>query len=103
MTMSQATVRISERTRETLREIARQEHASIQAVLEKAVEEYRRKRFLEDLNAEYAELRKDPEAWSEIEAERALWDATLADGLPTDEVWDQESRTARKIGGKRPG
>jgi hypothetical protein len=32
-------------------------------------------------NAEYAALRGDPEAWAEIEAERALWDSSIADGL----------------------
>lgn len=76
--MGQATVRISERTRAVLREI----------------EEYRRKRFIEDLNASYAELRNDPEAWKAVETERALWDGTLMDGLPEDEIWDPESRTA---------
>lgn len=101
--MNQATVRINERTRETLREIARQEHASMQAVLERAVEEYRRKRFLEELNSAYEDLRRDPKAWSEIEAERTVWDATLVDGLPADEVWDEESRSVRKTGEKRIG
>lgn len=63
-------------------------------MLEKAVEEYRRKRFLEDLDAAYAELQEDPEAWDAYQAELKVWDATLMDGLP-DEIWDQESRTAR--------
>ncbi len=80
--MSQATVRISERTRETLREIAHAEEESMQAILEKAVEEYRRKRFLEDLNAAYATFRSDREAWTAFEAERAEWETTLGDGLP---------------------
>ncbi len=92
--MGQATVRISERTRETLREIARTQQESMQSVLDKAVEGYRRERFIEDLNASYAELRNDPEAWKAVEAERALWDGTLMDGLAEDEIWDPESRTA---------
>lgn len=91
--MSQATVRISERTRETLRQMARAEDESMQAVLEKAVEAYRRRRFIEDLNASYAELRKDPIAWKAEQGERALWDGTLADGLPEGEIWDPETRT----------
>jgi hypothetical protein len=95
--MSQTTVRISERTRETLREMARSRQESMQAVLEEAVEEYRRKRYIEDLNASYAELRNDPEAWKAVETERALWDGTLMDGLPEDEIWDPESRTARFV------
>ena len=99
--MSQATVRVSERTRETLREIAQAQQESMQSVLERAVEEYRRKRFMEDLNASYAELRNDPDAWKAEEDERALWDRTLLDGLPEDEVWDPDTRTAQFVEVKR--
>lgn len=49
-------------------------------ILEKAVEEYRRARFLEEANQAYAALRADPEAWQAELEERAAWDATLADG-----------------------
>lgn len=73
--MGQAMVRINVHTHQTLREIAQTEHLSMQAVLEKAVEEYRRRRLLEEANAAYAVLRSDPEAWQEIEAERAEWEA----------------------------
>jgi hypothetical protein len=44
------------------------------------------------LNAGYAELRADPEAWAELEAERRLWDATLMDGLDPDERWTEDGR-----------
>ena len=88
--MSQATVRISERTRETLREIARAEQGSMQSVLEKAIEEYRRKSFFEQLDAAYAKLQEDPEAWESYQAELKLWDATLADGLPEGERWGED-------------
>lgn len=75
------TVRISEETHETLRELARESGESLQAVLAKAVEQYRRQRLLGLTNAAYARLRADPEAWREEQAERAAWEATLADGL----------------------
>ena len=48
--MGKARVRISERTRQTLREIAQSADEPMQAVLEKAVEEYRRRHFLERVN-----------------------------------------------------
>jgi hypothetical protein len=99
--MGNAMVRITAKTRESLRELAQAEQGSMQSVLEKAVEEYRRKLFMDALNASYAELRDDPEAWKEVEAERALWDGTLLDGLPEDEVWDEESRSARFVADKR--
>jgi hypothetical protein len=43
-------------------------------------EEDRRKRFLEELSRAYTELREDETAWREEQAERSLWDQTLADG-----------------------
>jgi hypothetical protein len=59
-----------------------------------SAEEARRKQFMEALNAEYAELQKDPEAWADYQAELKLWDVTLMDGLDKDEIWDSETRTA---------
>jgi len=50
-------------------------------VLDEAVKQLERKRFFDEMNRRYAELREDPEAWAEIEAERAEWDATLMDNL----------------------
>jgi hypothetical protein len=81
------TVRISSSAHESLREIAHADREPMQSVLDKAIEEYRRKRFLEDLNRAYAELREDQEAWKEDRAEHALWDHALADGLQDGETW----------------
>ena len=54
----------------------------MQKVLERALEVYRRRRFLERVNAAYASLRSDRRAWSAVQAERKAWDSTLSDGLP---------------------
>ena len=53
----------------------------MQAVLDAAVEHYRRDKFLDEVNAAYSTLRSDPKGWKAELAERALWDKTLADGL----------------------
>jgi hypothetical protein len=53
----------------------------MQAVLDEAIEHYQRDKFLDDVNAAFANLRSDPKAWKEEQAERALWDKTLTDGL----------------------
>jgi predicted transcriptional regulator len=74
------TVRISPTAHRTLRELAAHCGESMPAILDRAIEEYRRKRFLEEANAAYAALRANPEAWREEQEERALWEATLADG-----------------------
>jgi len=64
-----------------LRQLAQEEDESMQAVLDKAIEHYRREKFLRDANADYAALRRNPKAWKEELKERALWEQTLSDGL----------------------
>jgi hypothetical protein len=46
----------------------------------------RRRKLLEAMNAGYARLRADPQAWAEELAEHELWDQTLADGELESEV-----------------
>lgn len=79
--MPGATIRISPETHALLRELAAGEQLTMQAVLRKAVESYRRQQFLEQANAAFAALRKDPEAWREEVEERKRWEQTLLDGL----------------------
>lgn len=75
------TVRISEDARQLLRRLSEEEGRSMQAVLRSALEVYRRQRFLEEMNASYAELRRDARGWEAWSSEAALWDRTLSDGL----------------------
>jgi hypothetical protein len=75
-----------------MKERAEQAGRATSDVRDKAAEAYRRKLFFEQLNAGYAELRADPEAWAEHLAERELWDATLRDGLDPDERWTEDGR-----------
>ena len=75
------TIRVSEKTRDTVHDLARKVGVPMAEVVERAIEQYRRQQILDAANAQYAALRADPAAWAEIEAERAIWDATLLDGL----------------------
>ncbi len=79
--MATTTVRIDEATRDKLRIIANSENEPIHVILERAIEDYRRKRFLEDANRAYNALRQNQKAWAEELEERAVWDATLSDNL----------------------
>jgi predicted transcriptional regulator len=90
--MSAPTVRISEASHRLLKELADQTGQTMTDVLDQALDAYRRKVFFERLNAGYAELRADPEAWAESETERKRWDATLMDGLDPDERWTEDGR-----------
>ena len=92
--MATPSIQISEQSHRILRELAEQTGQAVEAVLEKALDAYRRKLFFAQLNAGYAALRADPDAWAELESERKLWDATLMDGLDPEERWTEEGRCA---------
>lgn len=75
-----STVRISDSSHKALRELADREHAPLQTVLERAIENYRRERFLDAVNSTFAALRSNPHAWQAEIDERNEWDGTNRDG-----------------------
>ena len=78
---AKAMLRVTTKTRDTLRDIAEGTGCSMQRVAEEAVEAYRRQMILDQTHAAYARLVQDPQAWAEVQAERSEWDVTLGDGL----------------------
>ena len=87
--MTTTTIRVSTETRDLLNDLARRTGTSMQQVLETALKEFRRRQFLEALNAAYLAAQTDPVAQAEEAAELAEWDATLLDGLDEMEEWDE--------------
>ena len=78
--MSSQHVRISEKSHRVLKDLAKDEGETMQDVLDKAIESYRRAAFIREANAEYAVLRRNPDAWAEELRERGEWDKTVGDG-----------------------
>ena len=78
--MPSTTIRISEFSRKMLRELAREEGKPLQLIVDQAIENYRRRRFLEGLSSDFAALRNDVEGWKCEEEERSAWDVTLGHG-----------------------
>jgi len=79
--VSTALVRVSEAAWQTLKRLSERCGATMQEIVDRAVEEYRRKLFLEEANRAYAALRSDAGAWREELEERRVWEAALADGV----------------------
>lgn len=75
------TIRISTSSHEILKEESMASGRSMQAVLEDAIEHYRRQRFVQGVNAAYARVREDELAWGEIVEERKAWEGSVGDGL----------------------
>ena len=80
-----ASVRINPNSWKILKEMADSMGETMQAVLDRAIEAYRRQWLLEKTNEAYAALRIDREEWEEEVAERKEWEAVLSDGLGGDE------------------
>ena len=78
---SHTTVRIDAEAHRTLKQLRRQTGETTPEILRKALEEYRRKHFLEGVAADFAALRIDAKTSADERAERALWDGTTKDGL----------------------
>lgn len=84
--MNTATIRVSEPSHKVLRELAKLDNKPMQAVIEQAIESYRRLRFLEGLNDDFMELRKNDSEWQAELAERRGCDTTGADGTKNREA-----------------
>ncbi len=96
--MQSVMMRVSARSRETLRELTTQTGESMQSMIDEAVELYRRRRFLEAVNAAYTPLRQHAETWTVIEHERREWDTALGDGLQHEQTGtgSEHNRRERK-------
>ncbi len=75
--MSTATVRVTSETRAVIQALARESNQSMQSLIARAVEQYRRQLVLQRANDAYAALRSQPEAWAEELEERRIWEANV--------------------------
>ena len=81
------TVRVEDDLHTTLREIARAEHRPIGRVIEDAVQHYRKEKFWQGVQEDFARLRAHPASWRDYQDEIAVWDATAVDGLAQEEPY----------------
>jgi hypothetical protein len=88
--MTTPTISICEASHRLLQELADKTGYSPQQVLDKALDHFHRAIFFAELNAGYAALRNDPQAWIMELEERKSWDSTLMDGLDPTEHWTDE-------------
>jgi hypothetical protein len=53
----------------------------MQSVIDQAIEDFRRRKLLEDTNAAFSALKAEKTAWQEESKEREMWENTLLDGV----------------------
>jgi hypothetical protein len=90
--MAASNFSLSDSSIKILHELAAQTGREPQEVLDEALAAWQRKVFIDRVNAAYGELRRDPAAWAEVEAERASMAGSLLDGLDAKEVWEPHVR-----------
>ncbi len=73
------TIRVSEPTRDRFARLARATGRPMSQLVDEAADALERRVFFDQLSARYEVLRADPNAWSEIEAERDVESGTLRD------------------------
>ncbi len=79
--MASSTIRVDDKTLKTIRRISKEAGISMQEILDKAIEDYRRKQILMEANEAYTVLRENPQKWKEEIEERQDWDTAIADDL----------------------
>ena len=79
--MAATTVRVAPETRAIIQELARESKQSMQELVARAVEHYRRQLMLRRTNEAFAALREQHGPPSKEGEDRLIWDAALADGL----------------------
>ncbi len=76
-----ATVRVEPKLHAILRALSAAEQRSISQVIEEAVDRYQKENFWQAMHDGFARLRADPVAWREYQADAALWESAIGDGL----------------------
>ncbi|MGI8425180.1 MAG: hypothetical protein ACR2FO_00720 [Actinomycetota bacterium] len=76
------TIRVSQATKSRIADLARVMGTRQTEVVDAAVEALERQTFFDSLNSRFEQLREDPAAWAEIEAERRAEEEVLADDSP---------------------
>ena len=79
--MHELKINMSETTHHILLQLANSSGNTIQEILDKAIENYRRQLFLTQANESFLTLRNNETLWQEEIAEREVWDQALADGI----------------------
>lgn len=86
MATNSTLVRLNKEAYNVLHQLAATEELSMQEILSRALETYRREQFFERSRAALARLQADPAAWQSYQQESAELEGAVGDGLEDDEI-----------------
>ena len=79
--MQSVNVRISSQSYQVLKSLSQEKGQSMQAVIDEALEDLRRRKILEATNEAFSALKANSKKWKRELEERELWENTLSDGV----------------------
>ena len=82
---SSTTLRVSTELHQRIANLAKTRGERLQDIIGQAIALMEREQFWDDVDASWDRIRNDSEQWAGVQAERAVWDRTLKDGLDPDE------------------
>ncbi len=89
--MSTTSIRVEQKTHAKLAELSESQHRPIAKIVAEAVAKYDDALFWEAVDEAYERMNADSEDRAEFDAEIAVWDVTLLDGLE-DFPYDEHER-----------
>jgi hypothetical protein len=98
MTGNSTLVRLNKDAYSLLHGLSAAEGLSMQEILSRALERYRRERFFEESRAAIARLQANSAAWEDYQQEIALLDGASGDGLQENEYPEFANETSRGRG-----
>jgi len=79
------TIRVSRKIYLTIKSLAETQNENMQEVIEEAINEFKKKKFFEEMNEAFMKTRLQKD--NESDKELSDWDAAISDGLE-DETWE---------------
>jgi predicted transcriptional regulator len=79
------TLRVSTELHHRIAMLANSRGQRMQDIIAQAIDAWEQTLFWEEFDASWERIRNDPEQWAQVQADRAVWDRTLKDGLEPDE------------------
>ena len=82
------TIRVSVALRDKIAKLAREAGEPMTAIIEEAISDYEHKKFMAEFRAAVNRTMADPAAWADYQAETAIFDNAVGDGLEPEDFSD---------------
>ena len=77
-------LRVQDEVYKEIKRLSEEDDLPMGSMIAKALTEYKKARFFNELDAAFTQLKSDPAAWAEEQDERNQSERTLMDGLDND-------------------